>query len=104
MIIAARAYGIPAAYVSGYLRTLPPAGKERLVGADAMHAWVSAWCGVDTGWVGYDPTNATPAGESHIAVAVGRDYQDVTPIAGILRTAGTQKTSQKVDVVPIDPA
>ena len=103
MIAGLRGIGIPAAYVSGFLRTIPPAGVERLEGADAMHAWVRAWCGREAGWIGYDPTNRTFAGESHIVVAVGRDYQDVTPIAGILRTAGTQKTSQKVDVVPVDP-
>ena len=103
MIAGLRGIGIPAAYVSGYLRTIPPPGAERLEGADAMHAWVRAWCGREAGWVGYDPTNRTFAGESHIVAAVGRDYQDVTPIAGILRTSGTQKTSQKVDVVPVDP-
>ncbi len=103
MIAGLRGIGIPAAYVSGFLRTIPPPGAERLEGADAMHAWVRAWCGRQAGWVGYDPTNATFAGESHIVAAVGRDYQDVAPIAGVLRTSGTQKTSQKVDVVPVDP-
>ena len=66
-----------------------------------MHAWVGAWCGNDTGWVGYDPTNATFVSESHIAVAVGRDYQDVTPIAGVLTVSGRQRTSLKVDVLPV---
>ena len=103
MIAGLRGIGIPAAYVSGFLRTIPPPGTERLEGADAMHAWVRAWCGREAGWVGYDPTNRTFAGESHIVAAVGRDYQDVTPIAGILRTSGAQKTTQKVDVVPIGP-
>ena len=100
MIAGLRGIGIPAGYVSGFLSTVPPAGKERLAGADAMHAWVRAWCGNETGWLGYDPTNATFAGEDHIAVAIGRDYGDVAPIAGVLRTAGRQKTSQSVDVVP----
>ncbi len=104
MIAGLRGLGIPAGYVSGFLRTIPPPGSERLEGADAMHAWVRAWCGREAGWVGYDPTNRTFAGESHIVVAVGRDYQDVAPIAGILTTTGTQKTTQKVDVVPVDPA
>jgi transglutaminase-like putative cysteine protease len=104
MIAGLRGIGIPAAYVSGFLRTIPPPGAERLEGTDAMHAWVRAWCGREAGWVGYDPTNRTFAGESHIVAAVGRDYQDVSPIAGVLRTSGTQKTSQKVDVVPVDPA
>jgi transglutaminase-like putative cysteine protease len=101
MIAGLRGIGIPAGYVSGFLRTVSPAGKERLAGADAMHAWVRAWCGNETGWLAYDPTNATFAGEDHIAVAFGRDYEDVAPIAGVLRTAGRQKTSQSVDVVPV---
>lgn len=96
-----RGIGIPAGYVSGFLRTVPPAGKERLAGADAMHAWVRAWCGNETGWIGYDPTNGSFASENHIAVAIGRDYGDVAPIAGVLRTAGRQRTSQSVDVVPV---
>ncbi len=102
MIAGLRGIGIPAAYVSGFLRTIPPPGAERLEGADAMHAWVRAWCGREAGWVAYDPTNRTFAGESHIVAAVGRDYQDVSPIAGVLRTSGTQETSQKVDVIPVD--
>ena len=104
MIAGLRGIGIPAAYVSGFLRTIPPPGSERLAGADAMHAWVRAWCGREAGWVGYDPTNRTFADEGHIVAAVGRDYQDVAPIAGVLRTSGTQKTSQKVDVIPVDPS
>jgi transglutaminase-like putative cysteine protease len=102
MIAGLRGIGIPAAYVSGFLRTIPPPGAGRLEGADAMHAWVRAWCGREAGWIGYDPTNRTFAGESHIVVAVGRDYQDVSPIAGILRTSGSQKPSQKVDMVPVE--
>jgi len=101
MIAALRGIGIPAGYVSGYLRTLPPPGKRRLAGADAMHAWVRAWCGNETGWVAYDPTNRTFAGEDHIVAAFGRDYDDVAPISGVLRTSGRQRTSHSVDVVPI---
>ncbi len=58
MISGLRGLGLPAAYVSGYLRTVQPAGAERLVGADAMHAWVLVWCGPEAGWCGLDPTNA----------------------------------------------
>jgi transglutaminase-like putative cysteine protease len=101
MIAGLRGVGIPAGYVSGFLRTTPPPGKPRLTGADAMHAWVRAWCGSATGWVGYDPTNRTFAGPDHIIVATGRDYGDVAPVAGILRTSGRQRTSQAVDVVPL---
>lgn len=102
MIIALRSLGIPAGYVSGYLRTLPPPGRERLEGADAMHAWVSAWCGPDVGWVEYDPTNAVFAGTDHIVVAYGRDYADVAPVRGAMRTAGGQTSNQSVDVVPVN--
>jgi transglutaminase-like putative cysteine protease len=104
MIIALRHLGIPAGYVSGYLRTLPPPGQPRLEGADAMHAWVSAWCGPDTGWVEYDPTNATFAGTDHIVVGYGRDYADVAPVRGAMRTAGGQTSNQSVDVAPVDLA
>lgn len=102
MIAGLRGIGIPAGYVSGFLRTIPPPGKRRLAGADAMHAWVRAWCGREVGWVEYDPTNRTFTGDGHITVAVGRDYQDVPPITGVLRTSGKQRTSQSVDVVPIE--
>ena len=101
MIIALRSLGIPAGYVSGYLRTLPPPGRERLEGADAMHAWVSAWCGPVVGWVEYDPTNAVFAGTDHIVVAYGRDYADVAPVRGAMRTAGGQTSNQSVDVAPV---
>lgn len=102
MIIALRSLGIPAGYVSGYLRTLPPPGQERLEGADAMHAWVSAWCGPGVGWVEYDPTNAVFAGTDHIVAAYGRDYSDVAPVRGAMRTAGGQTSNQSVDVAPVN--
>jgi len=102
MIVALRSLGIPSGYVSGYLRTLPPPGQERLEGADAMHAWVSAWCGPDAGWVEYDPTNAVFAGTDHIVVAYGRDYADLAPVRGAMRIAGGQTSNQSVDVAPVD--
>lgn len=100
-ICALRALGIPAGYVSGFLRTLPPEGQPRLEGADAMHAWVRAWCGRDMGWVEFDPTNDMLAGSDHIVIARGRDYFDVAPVKGSMRLAGGQRTSQAVDVVAI---
>jgi len=102
MIVALRSIGIPAGYVSGYLRTIPPAGKERLEGADAMHAWVRVWCGRATGWMEWDPTNNIMAGSDHIRVAYGRDYSDVAPVIGILKSYGSHKTDQAVDVVPVN--
>ena len=101
MIACLRGIGIPAGYVSGYLRTQPPPGKPRLEGADAMHAWVRAWCGPQAGWLAFDPTNDRIADNSHIVVAYGRDYADVSPIRGILRGSGGQKSRQSVDVIPL---
>lgn len=101
MIAGLRGVGIPAAYVSGFLRTMPPAGQPRLEGADAMHAWVRVWCGRHTGWVGFDPTNAILAGADHITIGHGRDYSDISPIVGVLRTSGHHRTRQSVDVIPV---
>jgi len=102
MICGLRSLGIPAGYVSGFLRTLPPPGQPRLEGADAMHAWVRFWAGPEAGWIEYDPTNACPAGEDHVTVAQGRDYGDVAPVAGVLRIAGAQSSRQAVDMVALD--
>ena len=99
MICGMRGLGLPAAYVSGYLRTNPPPGRPRLAGADATHAWVAVWCG-DAGWVGFDPTNAVLALNDHIVLAVGRDYSDVAPIDGIILAPGDQTLKVEVDVVP----
>jgi transglutaminase-like putative cysteine protease len=101
MICGLRSLGIPAGYVSGYLRTTPPKGQPRLEGADAMHAWVRAWCGEQAGWVEYDPTNAVAAGPAHVIVAYGRDYDDVAPVQGVLRIAGARRSSQSVDTRPL---
>lgn len=98
MIAGLRGLGIPSAYVSGYLRTIPPVGQPRLRGADASHAWVSVWCG--DGWIGLDPTNGIVMCDDHIVVARGRDYTDVSPIDGIVSSSGAQKLKVEVDVVP----
>lgn len=99
MITALRALAIPAGYVSGFLRTIPPPGKPRLEGADAMHAWVRVWCGPALGWVELDPTNNIPAGTDHIVVGYGRDYADVAPVIGRVRGYGSHTTDQAVDVL-----
>ncbi len=101
MIIALRSLGIPAGYVSGYLRTIPPPGKERLEGADAMHAWVRVWCGRTTGWMELDPTNNIVAAADHIRAGFGRDYSDVAPVIGVSKSSGSHTTEQTVDVIPL---
>lgn len=102
MIAGLRGVGIPAAYVSGFLRTIPPKGKPRLEGADAMHAWVRVWCGQHDGWIEFDPTNAMLAGPDHITIGYGRDYADISPIIGVLRTSGGHETKQSVDVIRVE--
>lgn len=101
MIAALRGIGVPAGYVSGFLRTNPPEGEARLEGADAMHAWVHIWCGAETGWIEYDPTNGIYAVHDHIVIARGRDYSDVSPVKGLTRTSGAQTSEQKVTVTPL---
>ena len=102
MIVAARAHGIPAAYVSGYLRTIPPPGQPRLIGADATHAWATLWCGDELGWVGFDPTNDTLARSDHIFTAMGRDYADVAPLDGVFHGGAGQRLAISVDVAPCE--
>ena len=100
MIAALRGAGIPAAYVSGYLRTIPPTGSPRLIGADATHAWVNVWCGEELGWIGFDPTNNTTAQDNHIFTAMGRDYGDVSPMDGVFLGSSGQQMRVSVDVTP----
>lgn len=100
MIAGLRGLGLPARYVSGYLRTIPPEGAERLVGADATHAWVDVWCGEALGWIGFDPTNALLVGPDHIVLAFGRDYADVSPVDGVVISSGGQSLTVSVDVAP----
>jgi transglutaminase-like putative cysteine protease len=100
MISGLRGLGLPAAYVSGYLRTVPRSGAARLEGADAMHAWVMVWCG-DAGWWGLDPTNALIASDDHVVLAIGRDYADAAPIGGVMLGSGQQRLSTAVDVIPV---
>lgn len=105
MICGLRAAGLPAAYASGYIRTIPPEGQERLQGADAMHGWVLVWCGPENqqggrGWVGFDPTNGIFMAGDHIIVAIGRDYRDIAPVDGIFTGYGAQEMRVAVDVLP----
>ena len=100
MIACLRSIGLPARYVSGYLETLPPPGKAKLVGADASHAWLAVWCGDLLGWIDVDPTNDILPSMRHITLAWGRDYSDVSPLRGVTLGAGNQKILVAVDVMP----
>ena len=97
MIACLRNMGLPARYVSGYIETVPPPGKQKLAGSDASHAWVSVYF-PEIGWVEFDPTNNLLPSHNHITVAVGRDYFDVAPIKGIIFSSGQQQIVVKVDV------
>lgn len=101
MIACLRNLGLPARYVSGYIETMPPQGKEKLVGSDASHAWVAVYF-PEIGWVEFDPTNNLLPSHKHATVAFGRDYFDVAPIKGIIFSSGNQNIIVKVDVNRID--
>jgi len=100
MIGCLRSLGLPARYVSGYILTHPPAGKPRLVGADASHAWVSVFCPA-LGWVDFDPTNRCLVQDEHITLGWGRDFSDVTPMRGIVLGGGPQELIVQVTVTPL---
>jgi transglutaminase-like putative cysteine protease len=95
-----RSLGLPARYVSGYLRTLPPPGRARWIGADASHAWCAAWC-PGIGWTDFDPTNNCVPSDGHITVAWGRDYSDVSPVHGVLLGGAKHTLNVSVDVAPL---
>lgn len=96
-----RGLGLAARYVSGYLLTRPPEGKEKLVGADASHAWLSIWV-PGQGWVDLDPTNDLIPGDEHITLAWGRDYGDVSPVQGIMFGGGEHTVTVAVDVTRLE--
>jgi transglutaminase-like putative cysteine protease len=96
-----RSLGLAARYISGYLCTTRP-GEERLIGADATHAWLSACCG-DAGWLEADPTNDQMPSTKHLILAWGRDYEDVSPIKGVVLGGGKHTVSVSVDVAPVPP-
>jgi transglutaminase-like putative cysteine protease len=98
-----RSLGLPARYVSGYLRTRPPEGKPRLAGADASHAWFSVFS-PGIGWVDFDPTNNIMPADEHITVAFGRDFSDVSPLSGIITGGGEHDLKVSVDVDEAAPA
>jgi transglutaminase-like putative cysteine protease len=93
-----RSLGLPAHYVSGYLETVPPPGKPRLVGADASHAWLAVYC-PGLGWIDTDPTNDVLPVNTHVTLAWGRDYTDVSPIRGVILGGGEHALRVQVDIV-----
>ncbi len=98
-----RSINIAARYVSGYLRTYPPPGRPRLIGADASHAWVSAYA-KDLGWLDMDPTNNVAPTDGHVTLAWGRDYSDVSPLRGLILGGGGHSLKVAVDMEPVDEA
>jgi transglutaminase-like putative cysteine protease len=96
-----RSLGLAARYVSGYLRTSTRPGRPQLAGADASHAWLSVYC-LDLGWIDLDPTNNLVPSDKHITLAWGRDYDDVSPIKGVILGGGEHSVSVSVDVVALD--
>lgn len=98
-----RSINLAARYVSGYLRTYPPPGKPRLIGADASHAWVSAYC-PGIGWIDVDPTNNIVPSDGHVTVAWGRDYGDVSPLRGLILGGGAHTLKVGVDMEPVEAA
>lgn len=102
MLAGLRGLGIPARYVSGYLETLPPPGKEKLVGVDASHAWVEVFV-PSLGWVQLDPTNNIIPEDRHVVIAVGRDYDDVSPVRGVFHGASDHGLEVRVDVRGLGP-
>jgi transglutaminase-like putative cysteine protease len=96
-----RSLNLAARYVSGYLRTYPPPGRPRLVGADASHAWVSAYC-PGIGWLDMDPTNNLVPSNGHVTLAWGRDYGDISPLRGLILGGGAHTLKVAVDMEPLD--
>ena len=99
-----RSIGLPARYVSGYLRTVTQPGEQRMLGADESHAWVSLYGGDKLGWIDFDPTNACLCDTNHIPICVGRDYGDVSPMRGVVLGGGNTELKVSVNVESIDEA
>ncbi|WP_421989083.1 transglutaminase family protein [Roseococcus sp.] len=98
MLAGLRGLGLPSRYISGYVRTRPPAGQLRRRGADQSHAWVSAWIGDQ--WVQLDPTNGIVVRDEHVVLAWGRDFADISPLRGVLLGGGAHRLEVNVDLEP----
>jgi transglutaminase-like putative cysteine protease len=103
MISGLRALGLPARYVSGYIRTRPREGGTGRLGAEQSHAWVGCWLGARHGWVDLDPTNGLLVQEEHVLLGWGRDYSDVAPLRGVILSGGEHRLSVAVELTPEDP-
>lgn len=103
MLSCLRSLGLPARYVSGYILNEPPPGQEKLLGADASHAWVESWL-PGVGWIGFDPTNGKRADHEFITLAWGRDFMDVTPLRGVVLGGGDHELAVRVSVIRIETA
>ena len=100
MIAGLRALGLPARYVSGYLRTRPPPGQVARRGEDQSHAWVGCWLGPEHGWIDLDPTNNLIVSEEHVVLAWGRDFGDVSPVRGVILGGGHHSVNVRVTLEP----
>lgn len=100
MVSALRGLGLPARYTSGYIRTRPPPGQTKRQGADQSHAWVGAWIGPEFGWIDVDPTNGIVAKDEHVLLGWGRDFNDVSPLRGVILGGGSHDVSVSVDLEP----
>ena len=97
-----RSLGLAARYVSGYLSTKPPPGQPRLIGTDATHAWIAVYC-PGLGWIELDATNNVIPSDKHVLLAWGRDYDDVSPVKGVVLGGGRHRVHVGVDVSPVSP-
>ena len=97
---ALRTIGIPTRYVSGYIRTYPKEGEEKLFGTDASHAWFGVYI-PDVGWIDFDPTNNKIPNEEYVVLGYGRDYHDIAPLKGVVRSSGGSQLKVSVDVTPL---
>ncbi len=100
MLSCLRAIGLPARYVSGYIRTRPAPDTARRQGSDVSHAWVGAWLGPALGWIGLDPTNDIAVGDQHVVLGWGRDFSDVSPLYGVILGGGRHTLEVAVDLAP----
>ncbi|SDH22998.1 transglutaminase family protein [Roseospirillum parvum] len=107
MIGALRALGLAARYVSGYVLTRMPGDTRRLEGGDASHAWVSLFVPMaeapNGGWIDIDPTNDKLVTHEHVVTAWGRDFEDVSPIKGVMLGGGHGLPEVAVEVTPLNP-